>query len=340
MIDGLKTSETGLSESVKLRQPGGLEAGKKILCLALFSSALLMGAKFFAYYLTQSSAILSDALESIINVVAAAFALGSVIVSARPPDESHPYGHGKIEYFSAGFEGALIILAAISIFYEGVIKVLRPHELPQLDVGIILLLCVTVLNALLGYFLIRVGLKTRSDAVFAHGKHIITDVYSSVGVAIGLIGVMLTQYWFIDGLIACLVGANILVSGLFLVKRALSGLMDASDPLLLEDICDALSEHRKGLWIDMHQLRAWRSGQKIFIDFHLILPRNMSLERAHMEVKELEEIFSKYLGKGTEVLVHLDPCEDPECPACSNDPCEMRSHPHNLNNLWRRHSVS
>lgn len=317
----------------------GLEAGKKILYVAIIISALLMGAKFLAYYLTQSSAILSDALESIINVVAAAFALGSVILSAKPPDSSHPYGHGKIEYFSAGFEGAMIIFAAVSIFHQGVVKILNPREIPSLDIGIGLLVLVSGLNAALGYSLVRVGTKIRSDAVFAHGKHIITDVYTTAGVIFGLLIVVITGHWFIDGLIACLVGANITVSGILLVKRAFSGLMHESDHLLLEDICDVLRKHRRDVWIDMHQLRAWRSGQRVFIDFHLILPRDMSLEDAHREIKELENFFRERFGDETEIFVHMDPCEDRECAVCSNDPCGLRKENNSHKNLWRLDSI-
>ncbi len=321
-------------------RPRGLEAGKRILCVAVILSALLMGAKFIAYYITASSAILSDALESIINVVAAAFALGSVILSAKPPDSSHPYGHGKIEYFSAGFEGAMIILAAVSIFHQGLQKIVNPQELPRLDIGIGLLVIVSAMNAALGYSLIRIGGKIRSDAVFAHGKHIITDVYTSAGVILGLLIVMITGQWFIDGLIACLVGANIIISGLFLVKRAFSGLMHESDRLLLEEICDVLTRHRKDLWIDIHQLRAWRSGQRVFIDFHLILPRDVTLEKAHGEVKELETFFKRKFGEETEIFVHLDPCEDPECVVCSNDPCGLRKDRTNHRNLWSLDSTT
>ncbi len=226
-------------------------------------------------------------------------------------------------------------MAAVSIFHQGVQKILNPQEIPRLDIGIGLLVVVSALNAALGYSLTRIGAKIRSDAVFAHGKHIITDVYTSAGVILGLLIVMITGQWFMDGLIACLVGATIIISGLFLVKRAFSGLMHESDRLLLEDICDVLVRHRKDMWIDMHQLRAWRSGQRVFIDFHLILPRDVSLEKAHAEVKELESFFRREFGEETELFVHLDPCEDPECSVCSNDPCGLRKDQTNHKNLWR-----
>lgn len=321
-------------------KPGGLEAGKRILYVAVALSSALMGAKFYAYYLTESSAILSDALESIINVVASIFALCSVIVSAKPPDPSHPYGHGKIEYFSAGFEGALIMLAAFSIFHQGVLRILHPQEMPQLDLGVGILVLVTALNAFLGYTLLRIGKKIKSDAVFTHGKHLLTDVYTSGGVIIGLLIVVATSHWYVDGLIACLVGANILVSGLLIVKRAFGGLMHASDEKLLKNICDVLTQHRKELWIDLHQLRAWRSGQRIFVDFHLILPRDLSLEKAHSEVKDLERFFAVHFGEETEIFVHLDPCEDPECNVCSNDPCGLRKGEHERKKTWKLDSAT
>ena len=188
---------------------------------------LLMSIKFYAYWLTQSAAILSDALESIINVVASAFALGAVVLAARPPDSSHPYGHGKIEYFSVGFEGALIFLAAIGIFIKAADQLWHPRELPSLETGLWLLLAVNVVNLALGLGLIFVGKRTHSITLVADGRHILTDVYTTGGVLIGLFLVWLTDKIWLDGATAALVGANILYTGWKLVSHSFAGLMDA-----------------------------------------------------------------------------------------------------------------
>ncbi len=296
----------------------------------------IMGLKFYGYWITGSSAILSDALESIINVVAGAFALGSLILAAKPPDASHPYGHGKIEFFSAGFEGALIILAAVGIFVEGLRQVMNPQPLPQLPLGLSILLITGLLNLCLGTVLIRMGKRTRSFVVEADGRHVLTDVYTSAGVLLGLALVYFTGFFRMDGIVACIVGVSIIVTGVKIVRRAFGGLMDASDPDLLEEICDLLEAHRKDIWIDVHRLRAWRSGKRAHVDFHLILPREMPLEQGHYEVKELERIFERHFQGMAEILIHLDPCTDPECQVCKQDPCEFRQEENSIHRRWHR----
>ncbi len=300
----------------------------------------VMGLKFYGYWVTNSSAILSDALESIINVVAAVFAFGSLLVSAKPPDETHPYGHGKIEFFSAGFEGALIIFAAAGVFVEGVWQILNPRPLPRLENGLLLLLGASVANLALGIALVRAGRKTKSVVVQADGKHVLADVYTSAGVMIGLLLVYFTGYIRFDGIIACFVGLNIVVTGLRIVRGAFGGLMDASDPELLQEICAVLEAHRKDVWIDVHRLRAWRSGKRVHIDFHLILPRGIPLADGHREVKELEAIFAHHFAAMAEVLVHLDPCADPECPLCRKDPCELRREDRAREHPWHRERLT
>jgi cation diffusion facilitator family transporter len=295
------------------------------ISLSFGIGALLLIVKFYAYRLTHSSAVLSDALESIINVVASAFALGSVILAAKPPDESHPYGHGKIEFFSAGFEGALIIVAALGIFKVGISGMLAPQPLPSLQAGLLLVLAASVVNLLLGIGLVKVGRKTDSLVLVADGQHLITDVYTSAGVLVGLLLVHLTGWYWLDGAVACLLGLNILVTGAKLVQQAFSGLMDAANPQLLERIAALIERHRKALWIDIHQLRAWKSGDYVHIDFHLILPRDLSLEKAHREAEALEALLMAEFGPRASVLVHMDPCRDPECPICRQTRCDLRT---------------
>jgi cation diffusion facilitator family transporter len=286
-----------------------------------------MALKFYVYRITGSSAFLSDALESIINVVASAFALGSILVAAKPPDKSHPYGHGKIENFSAGFEGALIILAALGIFVTGWSHLFHPRQLPQLEKGLLILLGVSLVNFVLGLGLIRIGKRADSLALLADGKHLLADVYTTAGVLLGLFLVHHTRWYWLDGAIACLVGLHILFSGSKLVHQSFSGLMDASEPDLLRAISDLLVKHRKDLWIDIHQLRAWRSGTLLHIDLHLILPRELTLEEAHREAKELEKIIVDHFGGRASVLIHTDPCTDPDCPVCRRHLCQSRGEP-------------
>ncbi len=306
------------------------------ISLSLFVGAALMLSKFYVYWLTGSSAVLSDALESIINVVASAFALGSVVLSAKPPDPTHPYGHGKIEYFSAGFEGALIIFAAFGIFWTAWPQLLKPHQLPHLEFGLLLLLGASVVNLALALGLVHVGRRTHSLILVADGKHLLTDVYTSAGVLLGLVLVHQTGWYWVDGGVACLVGLNILVVGTKLVKESFSGLMHASNPILLDELSGLIASHRKPTWIEVHRLRAWRAGNRIHADFHLILPRDMTLEAAHREASLLQDILNTHLGGTFEAVIHVEPCIEQECPICGYDPCRLRQEPTRQQHLWHR----
>ena len=294
------------------------------ISLSFTVGAALMAAKFYAFHLTRSSAVFSDALESIINVVASAFALVSIVMAARPPDKSHPYGHGKVEYFSAGFEGALIIIAAIGIFKTGWDHILHPQPLPNLTNGLYILLGAGLVNLILGLILVRTGKTTHSLALTADGKHVLTDVYTSAGVLMGLLLVHLTGLYWLDGAIACMVGFSILYTGIILVKKSSSRLMDRADPALLEKISSLLEEHRKDNWVGIHKLRAFRSGSFLNVSLHLILPRDFTLEEAHIEAEEVEAVIKGRFEGRANVLVHLDPCTDPDCPVCRRYACELR----------------
>lgn len=310
------------------------------ITFSLVVGALLMASKFYVYWLTHSSAILSDALESIINVVASAFAMGSIVLASKPPDTTHPYGHGKIEFFSAGFEGALIVCAAIGIARTAWPQILHPHPLPHLESGLWILLATSAVNFILGAGLVRIGKRTHSLTLVADGKHVMTDVYTSAGVLLGLVLVNQTGWYWMDGAIACLVALNILVMGGKLINESFSGLMDRSDPDLLEEISKLLAQHRRDMWIDIHHLRAWRSGDRIHMDFHLTLPRDLPLDKAHQEVEELQGLFSDHFKGRAEALIHTEPCIMPQCPICGLDPCKLRKKPTSHQPLWNREAVT
>jgi cation diffusion facilitator family transporter len=294
------------------------------ISLSFTIGAMLMCAKFYAFHLTRSSAVFSDALESIINVVASAFALVSIVLAARPPDKSHPYGHGKVEYFSAGFEGALIIIAAIGIFKSGLSHILKPQPLPNLTDGLTILLGAGLVNLILGLILVRTGKNTHSLALTADGKHVLTDVITSAGVFLGLLLVHLTGLYWLDGAIACMVGFSILYTGIILIKESSAGLMDRAEPALLQEISSLLEKHRKDNWVGIHELRTFRSGSIVNVSLHLILPKDFSLLEAHLEAEEVEAVIEGYFAGRANVLVHLDPCSDPDCPVCRRYACELR----------------
>jgi len=297
----------------------------QVMVLAVGIGTLLMALKFWAYLLTGSAGILSDAMESIINVAASGFALYSVYLSTRPPDANHPYGHGKIEYFSAGFEGALIVLAAAAIFVQAVPKFFDPRPLAHLGWGVQLLLAATALNLALAFVLIRTGKRCHSLALTADGKHLLTDVITSLGVIGGLILVKWTGLLWLDPLVACLVAVNILYSGSKLLRESTGRLMDEADPDLLEHIVQILNSQRKPEWIHVHHLRARRYGPNVHVDLHVIFPRSYNLTQTHQAIKEVEEVLQKEFGPEAEIIVHPDPCSDPWCPICVLPDCEQRS---------------
>lgn len=306
------------------------------IVLSLLVGTALMGLKFLTYQLTCSSAVLSDALESIINVAASAFAMVSVWMSAKPPDPEHPYGHGKIEYFSAGFEGALIIIAAAGIFWTGIEHLRTPRELPNIEEGLAILCGASAVNLLLGLYVLRIGRRTDSVTLIADGKHILTDVYTSAGVLVGLALVYVTGWLRLDGLVACLVGINILATGSRLVRQSFSGLMDASDTQLLDRIAAILETHRKPEWIDIHKMRAWRAGNLIHIDLHLVLPRDLSMEIAHREAGNIEELLTGEFEGNASVLIHMDPCDPQQCPVCKQRECNWRIRVQGRSANWDR----
>lgn len=307
---------------------------RRAILLSVAVGVALLLVKFAAAVLTGSAAIFSDALESIINVVASGFAYYSIRVSARPPDPSHPYGHGKIESFSAGFEGALITVAAVVILWEAIPQFFSPAPLARLDLGLLLILGAAGVNAALGVHLLRTGKRTGSLALVADGKHLLTDVYTSAGVVIGVGAVWLTGWVILDPLTACVVAVNILVSGAGLLRQSAGHLMDEADEATLRRIVAALQAARRPEWIDIHHLRSWRSGNRHHIDFHLTLPRYWDLEQCHAAQTRVEEVLVEHLGGEVEALIHLDPCTSHHCAFCPMPDCPVRAVPFHARPRW------
>lgn len=302
-----------------------LEIGKsqqRAIRIAFAAGVIILVFKFVAYYATNSAALLSDALESIINVIASAFAMWSIHLAKTPPDSNHPYGHGKVEYFSALLEGVLIIIAAGCIMYTAFPKILVPEELTRLDYGLLVSVVASAMNLALGLFLIKQGRMTNSITLVADGKHVLTDVYTTAGVLIGLVVVLLTNWLWMDGLIACVVAINILWTGYGLARESVKGLMNEIDHSLVKEICSLLNSNRRPEWISIHKLRAWRAGRFIHVDFHLALPKQLSFEEAHNVVESLEALFKREYDGISEVMIRTDICDHDLCSICSYQKCK------------------
>ncbi|WP_337869887.1 cation diffusion facilitator family transporter [Meiothermus sp.] len=284
----------------------------RALTLSLVVAGVVFGLKWLAYALTGSVALYSDALESIVNIVAAGAALIAVLVSRRPADSNHPYGHTKAEYFSAVLEGVLIVLAALAIVREAWPRLLAPEPIPELGAGMLVSLVASGLNALLGWFLIRNGRRARSPAVVADGQHILTDVLTSVGVLVGIGLAWLSGWWVLDPLLAIAVAINILWVGWRLVRDSVGGLMDEAIPEQeLADIRNSLNYALEGLASDgrvleIHDLRTRRAGPRTFVEFHLVVPRTTSVEQAHQICDRLENALKASLD-GVHTTIHVEP---------------------------------
>jgi cation diffusion facilitator family transporter len=302
-------------------QPAVLRAG----LVSLASSALLLALKLAAWLATDSAALLADALESIVNVVAAAFATYSVIVAARPADADHPYGHGKAEFVSAGLEGTLILLAASLILGESVHRLAVGSTVQRIDIGVLLASLGAAGNLALGLYLVRTGRSERSDAIEADGRHILTDVVTTLGAIAALLAVRATGLAWIDPLAGIAVALQIVRTGWRIVRRALAGLLDEADFGFLGEIAARLAASRRSDWCELHQLRAWRSGSFRHIDLHLVVPRYYTIEQAHATAAPLEDALLELVGGRGDVVVHLDPCRPAHCSACSVEDCPVRS---------------
>lgn len=296
-------------------------AGLLSLCVAV----LLLAAKFEAYRRTNSSAVLSDALESIVNVVAAAFGLGSIVFAGRPADRNHPYGHGKIEFFSAAFEGGLIAFAAILIVYEALRALVLGPELRALDLGLAIVGAAGGVNALLGAYLVRTGRRHASLTLEADGKHVLSDALTSAGIVLGLLLVRVTDLVWLDPLVACGVALVLFWTGFRLVRAAAAGLLDEEDGELLTRLVRALAPEVRGGVIRVHALRAMRAGRFHHVDAHLVVPEFWSVERAHHVSDELAARVIHELGIEGELVFHTDPCRRAYCKQCDLAACHVRA---------------
>ncbi len=291
---------------------------------SLLTSFLLLIVKFIAYYLTGSKAILSDAVESIINVVTSAFLVVTVAISSLPADQDHPYGHGKIEAFAAGLEGGLIIFAAIMIMVEAVPAFFTPQPLANLGPGLFLVLSAGLINLGVGLYLLHSGKKLKSEALRADGQHLLTDFYTSAGVIIGLLLVRFTGLAWLDPFIACLVAVNIFLPGIKLVRGAVRNLMNEADPELLNRIVACLNEIKQPGWLYPHKLRAIRSGRYHHVDLHISMPHYWTLDKIHKTEQEITERLLAAMGEEGDVMIHVDPCEPEYCPDCRMKACRDR----------------
>jgi cation diffusion facilitator family transporter len=292
--------------------------------LVLAISFVLMGLKFLAYYLTHSNAILTDAIESIVNILAGSFALYSLYYAAKPKDEDHPYGHGKIEFLSTGVEGGMVTLAGAAMLIKGIASIFSPHDLENVDIGLVISVFSGLVNFLLARVLIKKGTALHSSTMVADGKHLLTDTWSSVGLVIGLVVIYFTHLFWIDYVITIGLGILIIYTGINLVKESIFNLLDKADVGKIEHLIAVLNTKRNPSWIDIHNLRVVKYGSVVHVDCHMTLPWYYTLEESHKEVDDLDKLATTEFSHEIEFFIHADPCLPKSCSICEMKDCKVR----------------
>ncbi|MBK6991351.1 MAG: cation transporter [Chitinophagaceae bacterium] len=303
-------------------------------------SVLLLAVKFIAYYSTHSVAILTDALESIVNVAAGFIGLYSLYVAAKPRDQDHPYGHGKAEFLSAAIEGTLIGTAGLIIIYKAVQNLIHPVELHKINYGIWLIAVTACLNFIVGYFCIRTGKRNNSLALTASGKHLQTDTWSTVGIIIGLVLLYFTGYKWIDSTIAILFALYIIYTGYKILRTSIAGIMDEADVKLLSLLVEVLNTNRRENWVDLHNLRVIKYGTVLHVDCHLTVPWFLNVHEAHKEVDALGILIRKEFGESLELFVHSDGCLPFQCKICNKTDCPERKNNFEKRINWTLENIS
>lgn len=300
----------------------------------LVIGTVIMVIKFIAWRLTASDTILSDALESIVNVVAGGFALYSLVLAAKPRDRDHPYGHGKVEFISAGIEGGLVIMAGGLIIWRSV-QALLAHQQPHaLDVGILLTAGAGTVNLFMGLALRRHGKRTRSITMEAGGTHLLSDAWSTAAMVVGLLLIWITGLSWLDQLFAILFACYIMITGLRIFRRSVAGIMDEADLGLAAAVIARLEAYRRPQWVDMHNFRMIKYGAVLHIDCHVTLPWYHSLEQAHAEIADIERLVNEQDSGEVELFIHMDPCIPSSCGICQMAACPHRTSPFRERIAW------
>ena len=297
---------------------------QKIQRWIVIISLLILCGKFLAFYITNSVGILTDAMESIVNVVAGFISLYSLGWAAKPKDKEHPFGHGKMELISASIEGLLISIAGGLIIYEGMQRLFLPATIEKLDVGIIVVSIAGLINYLMGWYSVKMGKKYHSMALIAGGKHLQSDTYSTIGLVAGLLLLFYTGIAWIDSALALLFGAVIIITGISILKKTIANLLDKADNEVLNRIAQCITEHRQKDWIDVHNTKTIKYGSYLYIDCDLTLPWYYNITESHQACDKLKRTLTSSFSDKIQISIHSDPCEMKHCEHCEMDNCTSR----------------
>jgi cation diffusion facilitator family transporter len=295
--------------------------------------------KVATYVLTHSLSVLSDTLESVVNIVATLVGSYSLYVASKPKDKDHPYGHGKAEFISAAFQGSLIIGVGCLIIYKAIDSFIHPVTLHNLGSSIWLLALIALINLVTAIFLNRLGKKNKSLAILSTGKLFQIDFFTTATVAIGILLLLVTGYEKIDALLALLLGIYVIYDGYKIVRQSLAGIMDEADMVLLEEVIAEINLSRNAKWIDLHNLRVIKYGALMHIDCHLTVPWYYNVNEAHEAVDDFTQLIKNKFGMSVEFYIHTDGCMPFSCPICTIKNCEKRTAPFEKRLDWNLENV-
>lgn len=301
---------------------------------------LLFVAKLIAWHLTHSDTIFSDAMESIVNIIAAFMGLYSLYLSAKPKDEDHPYGHGKVEFVTSGVEGSLIIFAGVMIIIQAINSLLHGNYLNQLDYGIAISTFTGIINYILGYISVQKGKQENSLVLISSGKHLQSDTITTLGVVLSLIIVYFTHLFWLDAVVALFFAGYIIVVGYKIIRKAISGIMDEADPEILKKLATILNDHRKKEWIDIHNTKIQQYGNRLHLDAHLTLPYYYELRTAHQSMEEVIKLIVENSNRSIEFNIHMDDCKPFSCEICQMMDCPVRQKPFVKTIQWTAQNIS
>ncbi len=299
----------------------------KVQYIVTVLSILIFLLKVVAYLMTHSLSVLSDTLESVVNIVGALIGSYSLFIAAKPKDKDHPYGHGKAEFISAAFQGSLIIGVGCLIIYKAIDSFTHPVTLHNLGSAIWLLAFIAIINIIIAIKLIRIGKKNNSLAIVSTGKLFQIDFFTTAAVAIGITLLILTGNDKIDSIIALALGVYVIYDGYKILRKSLAGIMDEADMVLLEEVIAEINLTRNEKWIDLHNLRVIKYGALMHIDCHLTVPWYFNVNEAHKAVDEFTQLIKNKFGASVEFYIHTDGCMPFSCPICTLQQCEKRTAP-------------
>lgn len=300
---------------------------------------LLMLVKFVTWRITHSNAVLSDALESIVNVVAAGFALYSLTLAAKPKDREHPYGHGKVEFISALLEGSLVAAAGVIIIYRATEALFTGVEVHNIGVGLVLVAATGGVNLVMGLMLRKQGRRSHSLTMEASGVHLLADAWTTAALVAGLLAIRITGLHWLDSMLALGFAVLIIWQGVRMVRRSVGGIMDETDMAVAAELVKIIDAHRKPEWIDMHNFRVIKFGSTLHIDCHVTVPWYFTVEAGHQEISELAALVKKHSGREVEFFIHIDPCIPRSCTVCQLHDCPVRQKPFVRRVPWTLESV-